>query len=109
MLINKFPKDAEIYVATDETMEPVDQSPFEDFLHTLYHAGLPPYKLVLKKNCPIILLWNLNTCEGLCNGTRLTCCDFKTNDISAKIIDSDFKNTHVFFQRIPLMSSQDEK
>lgn len=56
MLINKFPKDAEIYVATDETMEPVDQSPFEDFLHTLYHAGLPPYKLVLKKNCPIILL-----------------------------------------------------
>ncbi|KAG5578003.1 hypothetical protein H5410_058137 [Solanum commersonii] len=85
MLINKFPKDAKIYVAIDETVEPADQSQFEDFLHTLYPAGLPPYKLVLKKNCPIILLRNLNPCEGLCNGTRLTCCDFKTHIISAKV------------------------
>ncbi|XP_060201787.1 uncharacterized protein LOC132630219 [Lycium barbarum] len=75
----------------DETVEPKDQSRFEDFLHTLNPTGLPPYKLVLKQNCPIILLRNLNPSEGLGNGTRLICSDFKTHIISAKIASGDFK------------------
>uniref|UniRef100_A0A1U7VW82 ATP-dependent DNA helicase n=1 Tax=Nicotiana sylvestris TaxID=4096 RepID=A0A1U7VW82_NICSY len=33
----------------------------------------------------------------------------KTHVISAKIASGDFKNTHVFIPRIPLMSSEDEK
>lgn len=78
MLITKFPEKARTYVAIDETAEANDQSQFEDFLHTLDPPGLPPYKLTLKENCPVILLRNLNPCSGLCNGTRLTCCDFKT-------------------------------
>ncbi|XP_019255007.1 PREDICTED: ATP-dependent DNA helicase PIF1-like [Nicotiana attenuata] len=109
MLIGKFPKEAKTFVAIDETCESNDQSQYEDFLHSLNPVGLPPYRLTLKENCPIILLRNLNHCEGLCNGTRLTCCDFKTHVISAKIASGDFKNTHVFIPRIPLMSSQDEK
>ncbi|XP_015166438.1 ATP-dependent DNA helicase pif1-like [Solanum tuberosum] len=109
MLIRKFPERATTYVATDETVEPNDQSQFEDFLHTLHPPGLPPYKLTLKENCPVMLLRNLNPSEGLCNGTRLTCCDLKTHVISAKIESGDFKNTHVFIPRIPLLTSQDEK
>nr|XP_009778905.1 PREDICTED: ATP-dependent DNA helicase PIF1-like isoform X1 [Nicotiana sylvestris]XP_009778906.1 PREDICTED: ATP-dependent DNA helicase PIF1-like isoform X1 [Nicotiana sylvestris]XP_009778907.1 PREDICTED: ATP-dependent DNA helicase PIF1-like isoform X1 [Nicotiana sylvestris]XP_009778908.1 PREDICTED: ATP-dependent DNA helicase PIF1-like isoform X1 [Nicotiana sylvestris]XP_009778909.1 PREDICTED: ATP-dependent DNA helicase PIF1-like isoform X1 [Nicotiana sylvestris]XP_009778910.1 PREDICTED: ATP- len=109
MLIDKFPKEAKTFVAIDETCESNDQSQYEDFLHSLNPAGLPPYRLTLKEICPIILLRNLNPCEGLCNGTRLTCCDFKTHVISAKIASGDFKNTHVFIPRIPLMSSEDEK
>jgi len=109
MLIRKFPERATTYVATDETVEPNDQSQFEDFLHTLHPPGLPPYKLTLKENCPVMLLRNLNPFEGLCNGTRLTCCDLKTHVISAKIESGDFKNTHVFIPRIPLLTSQDEK
>lgn len=73
MLIVKFPERARTYVATDETVEPNDQSQFEDFLHTLHTPGLPPYRLTLKENFPVILLRNLNPSEGLCNGTRLTC------------------------------------
>ena len=109
MLIRKFPERATTYVATDETVEPIDQSQFEDFLHTLHPPGLPPYKLTLKENCPVMLLRNLNPSEGLCNGTRLTCCDPKMHVISAKIESGDFKNTHVFIPRIPLLTSQDEK
>ncbi|KAM3342723.1 hypothetical protein P3S68_027689 [Capsicum galapagoense] len=56
-----------------------------------------------------MLLRNLNPCEGLCNGTRLICCDFQKYVISAKIASGDFKNTHVFIPRIPLVSSTDEK
>ncbi|XP_070014065.1 uncharacterized protein [Nicotiana sylvestris] len=53
MFIDQFPKTAMTFIGIDETVEPKDQSQFEDFLHTLNPAGLPPYKLVLKKNCPI--------------------------------------------------------
>ncbi|XP_075092425.1 uncharacterized protein LOC142172657 [Nicotiana tabacum] len=77
-LIAQFPKEAKTFIAMDETVEPNDQSQFEDFLYSLNPAGLPPCKLILKENCPVMLLRNLNPCEGLCNGTRLICCDFKS-------------------------------
>ncbi|KAL3361944.1 hypothetical protein AABB24_014672 [Solanum stoloniferum] len=109
MLISQFPNTEKVYIAIDETIDPKDQSEYEDFLHTLNPTGLPPYKLTLKKNCPIMLLRNLNPCEGLCNGTRLICNDFKPHVISATISSGDFKNTHVFIPRIPLMTSEDEK
>ncbi|XP_070054281.1 uncharacterized protein [Nicotiana tomentosiformis] len=109
MLIAQFPTDEKVYLATDETIDPKDQSEYEDFLHTLNPPGLPPYKLCLKKNCPIILLRNLNPSEGLCNGTRLICNDFKSHVISVTISSDDFKNTHVFILRIPLLTSEDEK
>ncbi|XP_019246007.1 PREDICTED: uncharacterized protein LOC109225707 isoform X1 [Nicotiana attenuata] len=109
ILIAKFLEKATTFVGFDETVEPNDQSQFEDLLHSLNPAGLPPYKLTLKENCPIILLRNLNPYEGLCNGTRLICCDIKTHVISAKIATGDFKNKHVFIPRIPLLSLQDER
>ncbi|KAG5577884.1 hypothetical protein H5410_058018 [Solanum commersonii] len=85
MLISQFPNTEKVYIAIDETIDPKDQSEYEDFLHTLNPTGLPPYKLTLKKNCPIMLLRNLNPCEGLCNGTCLICNDFKPHVISATI------------------------
>ncbi|XP_019265174.1 PREDICTED: uncharacterized protein LOC109242775 [Nicotiana attenuata] len=109
MFIDQFSGKARTFVGIDETIESDNQSPFEDLLHTLNPAGLPPYILSLKKNCPIILLRNLNPYEDLCNGTRLNCCEFKTHVLSAKIAADDFKNTHVFIPRIPLLSSNDEK
>ncbi|XP_019245790.1 PREDICTED: ATP-dependent DNA helicase PIF1-like isoform X1 [Nicotiana attenuata] len=109
MLIDRFTGKSKTYIGTDEAIEFNNQTQFKDLLHTLNPPGLPPYKLCLKENCPIILLRNLNPCEGLCNGTRLNCCDFKSHIISAKIMTGDFKNMHVFIPRIPLLSSQDEK
>lgn len=109
MLIAQFPGDSITYVAFDETVETNDQTQYEDFLHTLHPAGLPPYKLTLKKNCPVMLLRNLNPSEGLCNGTRLLCDDLQKHVISATIASRDFKNTHVFIPRISLLSSVDEK
>ena len=47
------------------------QSYPEEFLHTLAPSGLPPHKLDLKEEMPIMLLRNLNPTQGLANGTRL--------------------------------------
>lgn len=53
-----------------------------------------------------MLLRKLNSCEGLCNGTRLVCCYFEKNTISAEIASGDLKSTHVFILGLPLLSSQ---
>jgi len=42
-----------------------------EFLQQLNAGGLPPALLYLKVGCPVILLRNLDSGEGLCNGTRM--------------------------------------
>lgn len=49
MLISKFPNTARSFIVIDETVEPNDQSQFEDYLHTLNPTNLPPYKFTLKE------------------------------------------------------------
>jgi hypothetical protein len=38
--------------------------------NSLTVSGLPPHKLVLKVNCIVLLITNLNKKEALVNGTR---------------------------------------
>ena len=61
------------YISFDETINPNYQAKYVDLLNTLAPSGLPPHRLILKLNLPIILLQNLDPAEGLCNGTRLIC------------------------------------
>ena len=42
-----------------------------EFLNTLNIWGIPLHKLILKSGQPIIMLRNLSSTKGLCNGTRL--------------------------------------
>lgn len=65
--------------------------------------------MTLKKNCPIILLTNIDPSQGLCNGTRLICRDFKDHVISTEIAVGDRKGEMVFLHRIPLQPSDHEK
>lgn len=45
-----------------------------------------------------MLLRNLNSCEGLCNGTRLICNDLQKHIISATVASGDFK-IHMYLFR----------
>nr|GEV08517.1 ATP-dependent DNA helicase RRM3-like isoform X1 [Tanacetum cinerariifolium] len=96
------------YVSFDETLDPNEQTQYEDFL-SLAPNGLPPHRLVLKRNAPNILLRNLNPTEGLCNGTRFICKDMKRNVIHADIAFGDFVGRQVFIHRIPLQPPSDEQ
>lgn len=104
-LMSRFPGDEKVYYSIDETMNQSDQGLYADFLHTLTPNGMPPHELVLKPNCPIMLLRNINPSIGLCNGTRLICRAFGEHTIIAEIAVGERKGDITFIPRIPLQPS----
>nr|XP_027062743.1 uncharacterized protein LOC113689113 [Coffea arabica] len=109
LLINKFPGNVQIYISSDRIVEQHHQGDYEDFLNSQNPKGLPPHKLLLKENCPIMLLRNLNPNEGLCNGTRLICRELSLNIISAEIVFGIHAGKIVFIPKIPLQTSDNER
>lgn len=59
-----------------------------DFLSSITPNGLPLHELKIKKNCPIILPWNLDPYNGLCNGTRLVARGFENNSMLRLLMGS---------------------
>lgn len=80
----------------------------EGFLNSLTPNGLPPHKLVLKRNCLIILIRNLDPSNGLCNGTRMVCKNFTDNVIDTEIVFGQQTGKHVFIPRIPISPTENE-
>jgi len=76
-----------------------------EFLNRINVSGLPPHKLILKKGQPIILLRNLNSANGLCNGTRLIVKNIFNRLLEAEIAVGAFIGTTIFIPKIPLIPS----
>jgi len=67
----------------DESDDDKQNYPVE-FLNELTPSGMPIHKLNLKKGSIVMLLRNLNTKRGLCNGIRLVVKELKSNLIIAR-------------------------
>jgi ATP-dependent DNA helicase PIF1 len=76
-----------------------------EYLNTIAVPGMPLHKTILKINCPIILLRNLNPHEGLCNGTRLVVTAMAERVIEAQILAGSHAGKKVFIPRISLDTS----
>ena len=63
---------------------------------------MSPHELVLKVNCPVILLRNLDPTSGFCNGTRLICKKFMSNLIQCEISTGFLKGELRLLPRITL-------
>ncbi|KAG5561562.1 hypothetical protein RHGRI_004567 [Rhododendron griersonianum] len=85
VMIGKFPGKEHTYLSFDETSDPTQQGLYIDFLNSVTPQGMPSHRLNLKKNSPILLLRNINPSQGLCNGTRLICKEFRSHLIVAQI------------------------
>jgi hypothetical protein len=88
----------------DENDDDTQNYPVE-FLHEQTPSGMPKHKLNLKIGAIIMLLRNLNTKRGLCNGTRLVVTDLKPNLIIARVLTGSAENETVFVPRIDLAST----
>lgn len=103
LLMQRFPGELRKYYSFDEVLDRTEQILQEDFLNALAPNGFPPHELNLKKNCPVMLLRNINAAEGLCNGTRLICREFHRNVIDAEIVVGSYFGKRVFLPRIPFV------
>jgi ATP-dependent DNA helicase PIF1 len=108
-IIAKLDGELMIYYSTDEAHcdDPKDAANFPlEFMNTLTPSGMPPHALKLKLNSIVILLRNLDTKRGLCNGTRLLITKLKRNVIFAEILTGSGKGNEELIPRIILDSTR---
>jgi len=60
MMIAKFPGEEKVYYIHDSIDDDSTNNYPLDFLNSIIPNGLPPHELKIKKNCPVILLRNLD-------------------------------------------------
>ncbi|PKA47985.1 ATP-dependent DNA helicase PIF1 [Apostasia shenzhenica] len=110
MIIDQFPGQQYDYYSFDSLVGSQENTLINaDFLNDLSPATLPPHKLTLKENCPVMLLRNLDPSSRLSNGSRLICTKFSKNVIDAEIVTGNFKGTRILLPRIPLQSPEESK
>ncbi|XP_075499811.1 uncharacterized protein LOC142538359 [Primulina tabacum] len=107
-IISLFPGVAKTFLSFDDATDDTQNFYPVEFLNSLTPNGLPPHTLMLKKNCPIMLLRNLDPSNGMCNGIRMVCRDFKDNVIQAEITIGHHAGKMVLIPRIPLSLAENE-
>ncbi|KAK9665722.1 hypothetical protein RND81_14G131200 [Saponaria officinalis] len=105
LLIEKFPGQAVTYKSFDTMLDDNCNIYPAEFINKLCPGGTSPHDLVLKENCPVILLRNILPSFGLCNGTRLLCSQFFPNLIECIIATGHNKGEHVLIPRVTLRPS----
>ena len=107
-IINMFPGDAQEFLSADsvDDKDSVHQNLYPvEFLNTLTPSGTPPHKLILKFSIPIMLLRNLSSTKGFCNGTRLIVRDLKQHIIEAEIITGTHLDQRVYIPQFRIAPS----
>lgn len=83
---------------------------FEDltpeFLSCLKTFGLPNHSMKLKIGTCLMLIKNLNQCEGLCNDTRLTVTRLANHVIKANIFSGIHIGNTIYIPKMSLSHSQ---
>ena len=76
-----------------------------EFLNSLTISDLPPHKIVLKVNCIVFLIRNLNTKEALVNGTRMRIIFMHHNVIDCEVLTGTARIKRILIPRINLTFS----
>ena len=77
-----------------------------EFLHSQTPSGMPPHVLKLAKGVPIVLLRNICTAEGLCNGTRMVVKKVLQHSVLAEITGGRFNGKQAFIHRLTFTGNQ---
>lgn len=78
----------------------------EEFLNTLTLSGMPPHKLQLKVGAVVMLLRNLNTNQGLCNGTRLVITSMLENVLEGEVLSGSAVGRKIIVPRIDITNDE---
>lgn len=96
-----------VYLSSDSITDEEKSCDYTtEFLNSLMLSGLPPHRMLLKVGCVIMLLRNINTKEGLCNGTRLVVTNLKSNLITAEVLTGSAAGNTIMIPRIDLTNCE---
>ncbi len=95
---------ADSYSIESPTADNHSNIPLE-FLHSLNASGLPVAHLQLKVGCPVLILRNIDTKRGLCNGTRATVIRLSSRVLEVRLLGGDHDGETALIPRITLSPS----
>lgn len=107
-VLDRLPHVVQEYLSVDTLVDSEGDQTHElqpEHLNGLNPSGVPVHQLRLKVNAPVILMRNLNSERGLCNGTRLQICALKQHCIHARILTGQRAGDMVLLPRIICTSS----
>ena len=103
VVLDRLPERLMEYRSVDSLENPEEQEHLKlppEYLNSINLSGIPVHRLRLKRYVPVLLLRNLNTAMGLCNGTRLQIIEMKANCIHACILTGKRRGDDVLLPRI---------
>jgi len=107
-VVKKLSNNSKLYASADNAFNDagvVNDTIPNEYLNTITVPGMPLHETILKLNCPIILLRNLDRHEGLCNGTRMVITAMAERVIEAQILTGTHAGKKAFIPRISLDTS----
>ncbi|XP_040151861.1 uncharacterized protein LOC120893811 [Anopheles arabiensis] len=103
LVLDRIPGPEQEYRSVDTLVNPEEHEHLQlpsEYLNTLNVSVIPVHRLRLKQFAPVLLLRNLNSDMGLCNGTRLQIVGLKRNCLHAKILTGTRRGEDVLLPRI---------
>ena len=107
-VLHKLMSNQKLYMSADSAFNDagaVNDAIPNEYLNTIVVSEMPLHETMLKLNCPIILLHNLNPYEGLCNNTRMIVTAMAKHVIEAQILTGTHVDEKAFIPRISLNTS----
>jgi ATP-dependent DNA helicase PIF1 len=104
-MLKNFPGEEHVYRSADSVQENAHQYPLE-FINRLTPPGMPPHRLLLKKNSCIMLLRNLDSANGHTNGTRYIINSLQQHLIEATVASGPHAGNKLFIPRIPFIPTE---
>ena len=104
-VMSMLPGETVVYESADTAVDDTHNQFPAEFLNTLQPSGMPPHRLELKVNTPVLLMRNLDIKNGLCNGTRLIVKGLFNRVIDAEIATGRNAGKRVYIPRVPITPS----
>jgi len=110
-MLGMVPGEEKVYLIYDSPIhrnlngDHIDDVHTPEFLNTITASGLPNHKLRLKVGVSVMLLRNIDTRYGLCNGTRLVITRMGRYVIEGTIISGSNVGDQVFVSKLSLSPS----
>ena len=110
-MLNQFPGEEREYMSADsvknngndgegDLMYPVE------YLNSINCSGLPLAKLKVKLGCPLIILWNLEPSEGVCNGSRGVVTRMSNRVLEVRLLTGEHAGRTTFIPRLTIIPSE---